>query len=285
MRNVMRACFYVQKGGVGKTTSAAHMATSAATDHDLDVVLLDLAGTQNDLATQFGLGDAVEDPDAPISAVFGDDWDFIIENISDIVDRMVFETDEGPDLIPSDSGLSGADNNLASVPVEDRYLKLDAFISDHLAERYDLVVLDLPGKEDNISLNGVFAAEHVVTPLCPGEFERDQLENLRDDLEAIRGDLQDVLAENDVHPHLSMVIPTKIDGTTKQSENFVEDIEAAFPEIGGEPVSKTQNIGNFQAEGRTLFAADDDELYATGKRAREAYRQNTSDLLDKLTQS
>jgi len=283
MGETKRACTYVGKGGVGKTTSAAHIATAAATDHNLDVLLIDLAGTQNDLATQFGIGDEVADPDAPVSAIFGDDWEFIVENIPDVVDRMVYATGEGPDLIPADSGLSGADNNLASVPVEERYLKLDSFISEHLSDRYDLVLLDLPGKEDNIALNGVFAAEHVVTPLCPGEFERDQLDNLRHDLEAIRGDLQDVLEAHDVHPHLSMVIPTMISGRTKQSSEFVEDLETEFPELAGEPVAETQNIANLQAEGKTLFGADDDEFYSTGKRAREAYRANTSTLLERLT--
>jgi chromosome partitioning protein len=283
MSGTKRAAFYVGKGGVGKTTSAAHIAASAANDHDLDIVLLDLAGTQNDVATQYGIADEVEDPDAPISAVFGDDWEFIAENIPDVVDRMVYPTGEGPDLIPADSGLSGADNNLASVPVEERYLRLDAFIDEHLSDRYDLVILDLPGKEDNIALNGVVAAEHVVAPLCPGEFEREQLENLRDDLDAIRGDLQDVLDEHDAHPHLAMVIPTKISGSTKQSAEFVEDIEEAYPDVAAAPVAESQNIGNLQAEGRTLFDVDESELYRTGKRARNAYRENTTELLDRLT--
>jgi chromosome partitioning protein len=283
MGETLRAAFYVGKGGVGKTTSAAHIATAATDEHGLDVVLLDLAGTQNDLATQFGIGDDVDDPDAPISAVFGDDWDFIVENIDDIVDRMVYETGEGPDLIPADAGLSGADNNLASVPVEERYLKLDQFISEQLANRYDLVVLDLPGKEDNISLNGVFAAEHVVAPLCPGAFERDQLDNLRADLKAIRDDLQDVLQSHDVDPHLAMVIPTMISGRTTQSAEFVDDLQETYPDVAGEPISDSQNIGNLQAAGQTLFAVDDEELYQTGKRARNSYRENTALLLDRLT--
>lgn len=283
MCETLRVAFYVGKGGVGKTTSAAHVATAAAIDHDLDVVLLDLAGTQNDLATQFGLADEVADPDAPVSAVFGDDWEFIVENIPDIVDRMIYNTGEGPDLIPSDAGLSGADNNLASVPVEQRYLKLDAFITDQLADQYDLVVLDLPGKEDNISLNGVFAAEHVVTPLCPGAFERDQLDRLRENLAAIREDLQAVFDVHDVHPHLEVVIPTMISRQTTQSAEFVEDLEDAYPEIAGEPVADSQNVGNFQSEGRTLFAADEDELYTTGERVRKAYRENATALLDRLT--
>lgn len=282
MGNTKRAAFYVEKGGVAKTTSAAHVGVAASAEHGLDVVLLDLAGTQNDLAKQFGIDDDVADPDAPISAVFGDDWEFIVENIPNVVDRMVYETGEGVDLIPADSGLGGADSNLASVPVEQRYLKLDRFITNQLSDQYDLVLLDLPGKEDNIALNGIFASEHVVAPLCPGKFERDQLDRLEVALEQIRSDLQDVLKKHDVHPRLIMVIPTIISGATKQSADFVEDLEAAFPDRAGEPVAKSQNIGNLQGQGKTLFAAGDGDLYATGKRAREAYRTNTNTLLDRL---
>lgn len=283
MGNTKRAAFFVEKGGVGKTTSVAHIATVAAQDHNLDTLLIDLAGTQNDLSAQFGLTDNVADPDAPISAVFGEDWEFIVENIPDIVDRMVYPTGESPDLIPADSGLSGADNQLASVPVEERYLKLDAFIENHLSDRYDLVLLDLPGKEDNIALNGVVAAEHVVTPLCPGAFERNQLDSLHEDLAALRDDLGDVLDAHGVTPRLSLVIPTMISRTTKQSANLVDALTDTYPDITGDPVADTQNIGNLQAKGKSLFAVDDDKLYPTGKRAREAYRANTDRLLETIT--
>lgn len=278
-----RAAFYVGKGGVGKTTSAAHIATAASLNHGLNVVLLDLAGTQNDLATQFGIFDEVADPDAPVSAVFGEDWEFISENIPDIVDRMIFKTDEGPDLIPADNGITGADNNLSSVPVEERYLRLDSFVTDHLADRYDLVVFDLPGKEDNISLNGILAAEHIIAPLIPGSFERHQLDTLRSDLGAIRSDLQDVLKPEGLHPRVEMIIPTMISGRTTQSAEFVDELNAEFGELVGEKVPKTQNIPTLQDEGKTLFAADSDELYETGQRALKAYQQNTEQLLETIT--
>ena len=52
---IKRAAFYTPKGGIGKTTSTGHVAADAAIEHDLDVLTIDLAGTQNDLATQFGV--------------------------------------------------------------------------------------------------------------------------------------------------------------------------------------------------------------------------------------
>ena len=273
--SVKRAAFYVEKGGVGKTTSTAHVGVSAHQDHGLDVLLIDLAGTQNDLSTQFGVAEATRDPTAPISAVFGDNWEFIQENIPEIIDQMTFETGEGPDLIPADPGLTGADNNLTNIAIEDRFAKLDAFIADKIAPRYDLVLLDLPGKEDNIALNGLFAAENIVTPLPPGAFERAQLDKLRTDLETIRGD-------HPVDPRLTMVIPTIVNQTTNLSERFVSEIETEFSEIVATPVTDTANIKNEQAAGQTLFAIEDDELYQTGKRARRAYQDLTTDLLGRV---
>lgn len=275
---ILRACAYVPKGGVGKTTSTAHIAVSAAQDHDLDVLLIDLAGTQNDLATQFGLADDVADPDAPISAVFGENWSFIRENIDDVFERMVFQTAEGPDLIPADDGLGAEDNNLANVPREDRYDRLASFIRDEVAPRYDLVLLDLPGKEDNITINGLFAAENVIAPLRPGEFERQQLTNLERELASIRAD-----EDHDARPTLQLVFATMVDQTTNLADEFTTDLETEYPDISSVPVASTANIGNEQAAGRTLFALDNDDLYRTGQRAREAYRTITTDLLERLT--
>jgi chromosome partitioning protein len=282
---ILSACVYVEKGGVAKTTSAAHMAVAAATHHDLDVILIDLAGNQNDLATQFGITDVTTDIDAPISAVFGSDWQFIQENIPDIVDRMVFDTGEGPDLIPSDAGLGGADNQLADVALEDRYVKLQDFVDNHLRDRYDLVLFDLPGKEDNIALNGLFAARNVIAPLKPGAFERDQLHSLEHTLDEITTDHQDTLQQTrsggHTDLHLELVFASDVDRRQNLDVNFADELEAEYPNIVGTVVPHAANIGSGQDLGQTLFAFDDD-LYDTGKRARTAYRKNTTQLLDRI---
>lgn len=271
----LTAALYVEKGGVGKTTSAAHLAVTAACDHNQDVLIVDLAGTQNDLATQFGVTEEIEDLDAPISAVFGSDWGFIRDNIPNVVDRMVFDTGEGPDLIPADPGLGGADNKLADEPVEDRFTKLQSFLKKDLADQYDAVLFDLPGKEDNIALNGLFAAENIAAPLKPGAFERDQLHKL----EAI---LTEINENHGTDLGLELVFATMVDQRKNLDTEFVEELASEYPDIAGVPVPDSANIGNEQETGQTLFALADDKIYASGERAREAYRQNTTLLLENI---
>jgi len=266
---------YVEKGGVGKTTTSAHIAVAAHLDHDKDVLLIDLAGVQNDLATHFGLPNIVDDIDAPISTVFGEDWEFVRDNVPDILDRMTFATGEGPDLIPADPGLGGADNNLANVPLEERYSQLEAFVEDLVEPEYDLVVLDLPGKEDNIALNGLWAAQNVVAPLRPGAFESEQLSRLDETIDELNEELG-------VPLRLLAVIPTVIDSQTNLSEEFVAHLQEEYGDLSTAPISKTADIGTAQNQGSTLFAVDDGDLYPTGKRARDQYRTVTETILSRL---
>jgi len=165
----------------------------------------------------------------------------------------------GPVLIPADPGLGAADNNLANVPREERYDRLADFIAEDLAATYDFVLVDLPGKEDNIAISGLYAVEDVIVSRCAPAFERNQLENLEADLQEIRDAYP-------VDPRLAMVLPTMIDRRTTQSSEFVADIREAYPDIAGLQVVSTQNIGDYQEAGSTLFAVDDDELYSTGQK-------------------
>jgi len=279
---LLTAATFVEKGGVGKSTTAAHVARDAS-DRGHDVLLLDLAGTQNDLATQFGLdldtsGAEDDDIEAPISAVFSDQWELIESSISDVLELMTFATGEGVDLIPADAGLSGADANLNQVPTEERFSKLSAFVADHVAPEYDLLVIDLPGAESNIALNGLFAAENVIAPLKPGAFEADQLERLAENLAAIR-EREDYAG---VNPELVLVLPTMIDRRESLSEEFVEDLREEYPEVSGPPVVRTANVSDGQQRGETLFAMPDEELYGTGERARAAYHEAAGELLGRL---
>lgn len=271
-----RAAVDIGKGGVGKTTTIAHIAA-----HAENAIAIDLSAKQNDLATHFDIN--VSDPDVPLSAVFSDKWDIITDSIDNVVDRMVYETEEGVDIIPSDPGLSGADNNLGSVPVEKRYLKMDNFVDEYLAEQYDVVLFDLAGKEDNITLNGVVAATNLISPACPGQFEQNQLKQEVLDTDEFRDDYGKVLDEHSIpHPQLRMVIPTMIDKRENESQRFLGYLNETFESFVTEPIVNSANVGTAQKVGCTLYAMDDDELYNTGKQAKETYRNIANELLSTI---
>jgi len=271
----MRAAIYVEKGGVGKTTSAAHLAVGLHEEFDVETLVIDLAGRQNDLATQFGLAEQVAEIDAPISAVFRDDWEFIRENISDVVDRMTYSADEGVDLIPSDQGLEGAENDLGNVPVEDRFTRLQNFVDDDLTE-YDAILVDLPGKESNVAINGLVACQNIIAPVKPGEFERQQLGRLPTLLE-------ELVSEIDVNVELAMIIPTMIQQQKNLHSDFLETLNENFSDlIAPQPITNSADVENAPARGETVFATE--ELYSTGERAREAYRANARELHARLSE-
>jgi chromosome partitioning protein len=194
---------------------------------------------------------------------------------------MIYETSEGVDVIPSDPGLEGSDNNLANVPIEERYTKLEAFISADLSH-YDLVILDLPGKSDNIAINGLVAAGDVIAPVKPGKFEQNQLGQIEADLRVIREeDLEDVSLPRPLA--LRQVIVTMYQQNRRLQEAFVEHVETEYPDlVAPAVVNHTEDILHVQADGHTLFGVSDEALYDTGKRARAAYYENTADLLDRL---
>lgn len=273
---VKRAAVDIGKGGVGKTTTIAHIAAQAE-----NAIAIDLSAKQNDLATHFGVD--VSDTDVPLSAVFSDKWDIITDSIDNVVDRMIYETEEGVDIIPSDPGLSGADNNLGSVPVEDRYLKMNQFVDEYLTEQYDVVLFDLAGKEDNITLNGIVAATNLISPACPGKFEENQLKQEVLDTDEFRNDYEDVLKEHSIpQPQLRMVIPTMTDQRENESQRFLDYLNETFDGLVTEPVVDSANVGTAQSIGSTLYAIDDDELYKTGKQAKEAYRNIANELLSTI---
>lgn len=279
----IRTATYVEKGGVAKTTTAAHIAAAAAKHHDLDTLIIDLAGTQNDIAAHFGLTDTInkDEDSVPISAIFSDQWRMIRDGIDDVLGRMIYKTEEGVDVIPSDMGLEGADNNLASEPIEQRYTKLNEFIDEELTH-YDLIILDLPGKSDNIAINGLVAAGDVIAPVKPGTFEKNQLGNIQRDLAAIRDeDLSDVDLPRGLT--LSQVIVTMYQTNRRLQEEFTQHVKDEYSELAAPvTVNQTEDILHVQSDGQTLFGTPDDELYKTGIRARQRYETITHDLLERL---
>jgi chromosome partitioning protein len=269
----------LDKGGVGKTTSTAHFGV-ALSEQDLNVLLIDLAGKQGDLAKHFGVWSELPDPDERwpnIATVLSDDWSMVKEKLPDAAEDMTVTTQEGPDLIPAHVGLDQVDDDLASVPVPERYEMLEKFLLKDIEPLgYDVVLVDLPGLTNNVTLNGLWATERVVAPIELGEFERQQMQMLATDITD--------LSENfNKDIEIAMIVPNRVDTRTNLASELLDELDEDWDGlVAPASVPKSQDIRNSQRSGETVLAGEEDTLSATAKRAAESYRTNSEALLEKL---
>jgi chromosome partitioning protein len=282
MSETLRAAAFLDKGGTGKTTTVAHLGVALQRE-GYDVLLLDLAGKQGDLAKHFGVWaeyrEAIDADEAwpNISTVFDDAWGTIAEKLGeDAVADLVVDTEEGVDLIPAHPGLDTLDADLGAVDdARERYSRLEAFLDEYVDPLgYDVVLLDLPGLTNNVSYNGLWAARHVIAPVEMGPFEAEQAD-------ALRRDLQKIAANFDVEIQLSLVLPNKVDTRTTLAEEYLDAFREEYPEaIAPDLVPYSQDIRNATEAGRTVFRLDSPSK--TAREAREAYLQAAEVLVDRL---
>lgn len=275
--SALRAATFLDKGGVGKTTATAHFGV-ALNRAGHDVLLMDLAGKQGDIAKHFGLWEAVQTDDdrwPNITTVFQDEWDTIAEKLPTPIDDLIIETAEGPDLIPAHESLDGLDDTLGSIDdAAERYGRLDTFLTEYAVKDYDVVLLDLPGSTSNIAYNGLWAARNVIAPVRPGPFEAEQAAQLRRDLRTIRD-------EQGVGIELAMVLLNEVDERTNAGQRYLEEFANEYPEaIAPVQIPSSQDIQNAQMNGTTLFELE--RPSATAQRAIQAYEADAAELTTRL---
>lgn len=263
----MRAAAFLDKGGVGKTTTIAHVGVALA-DEGYNVCLLDLAGKQGDLTKHFGLWQQAKGSDdwPNITTVFQDEWDTIAEQLPEAVDQLVMPTGEGPDLIPADEGLDGLESLLGSIddPTE-RYARLDHFLTEYLDEHYNVLLLDLPGSTSNIAYNGLWAARNVITPVRAGPFEQEQMAQLEADLDEIRGG-------QEIDINLALLLINEYDKRQTIDRELFEQLSDDYGEVlAPEQIPGSQDITNAQQAGQTIFQLE--QPSQTAQRALAAYRE------------
>jgi chromosome partitioning protein len=287
MPETLRAATYLDKGGTGKTTCTGHIGVAL---HELgeSVLLIDLAGKQGDLAKVFGCYQdirddiATEDDYPNIATTMRDRWPEIADMLGaeKAVAQLVYETAEGPDLIPAHPDLDSLNADLGNVDdVHDRYTRLRGFLDEYIDPLdYSVVLLDLPGKGDNVAYNGLWATQQVWAPVKMGPFELDQAKQLRDELAMI--------SEPDAYDEpmtLTMLLPNLYDRTTNLDEDRLTDFRAEFDGlIADDWIVKSQGIENATDIGQTIFAAPEDELSTTARDAKEAFLTVADDLRTQL---
>ena len=228
-----RIAFGIQKGGVGKTTSAICTARALA-DLGHRVLLADL------------------DPQANLTMACGIDTGTIKLSTYDIltqeevgVEQVVLKTNYGFDILPAHISLASAELELTPVVNRERLLrdKYDGIEDDEGQTifkgvqdlGYDYVITDSPPSLGLLTLNVLTASDFVVIPLQCQFFAVDGLKAFNDVIELVRRKLNRKL-------RLTGVLLTMYDARTTISK----EIEGRVRQILGDVVFPTR-IGDYSA--------------------------------------
>ena len=144
-----------QKGGVGKTTTAANLGVALAMEGK-QVLVLDL-DPQADLSASLGY-ERTDELDVTVSTMMGK---AINEENFDPMEGII-KTEEGVYFMPSNLDLSAMEMSLVGTMNRERVLK--AYI-DKVKPYFDFVIIDCMPSLGMITINALSAADSVIVPV------------------------------------------------------------------------------------------------------------------------
>lgn len=238
-----------QKGGVGKTATAANLA-AAWGEGGRRVLAIDL-DAQFDLTRAFGCAPS----QAPATAVE------VIAGTTDLADAVISAVAPGVDLLAGHRAL--ADVELSLVPQPKREERLALALR---GAAYDLVLIDCRPNLGLLTINALFAAPELVVPVS------------MEDPSALQGvgELMltlERLAELDVSVRIAALVRTHASPRHVMYQAIDEQLEGL-----GVPIARTEiplrraPFGRSAAEGRPLVVSAPDSAPAI------AYRQLAAEL-------
>lgn len=212
-----------QKGGVGKTTTAVHLA--AALGLSGKKVLLTDFDPQGDASSYMGF---TEDEDITINDLMQEFVSGKNVNIRDIIKTS--EKNGGIDFVPADLGLASAEFYLAPIMARETILKQ---LLMQVADDYDYIVIDCQASLGILVLNALAAADGVIIPAQTQEFSKKALKAIMN----IIGQVQ-----RGINPNLKFlgILPTMADNTA-----MTRDTQQIYEETFGEkifPVSISRSV-------------------------------------------
>jgi chromosome partitioning protein len=239
-----------QKGGVAKTTTVASLGVALA-DTGLRVLLVDL------------------DPQSCLTFSLGIDPEAVEASIHQVLLRQVdagdviYETDEGPDLIPATIELAAAEMALLSRPGREHALR--AALED-VNDDYDWIILDCPPTLGVLTVAALSAADSVLIPLQCETLSHRGVGQLLDTIHDVRRYTNtglDVLG----------VLPTLFDGRTKHAHAVLDTIASTYDvTVLGPPIPRSIRFAEAPAAGASIFRT------AKSSRGALAYRELAQNL-------
>ena len=203
-----------QKGGVGKTTTAANLGAALA-QQNKRVLIID------------------GDPQANLSRHFipstNNDKDYtLVDALMELIDRQILEnplrgivqTEEGISIMPSHIHLAGFERRTASELGRERFLEAYIF---PLRNEYDYIIIDCHPSLDILTINALVAADSVIIPTQPQDFSIKGIVDLLVTCEKVKK----------LNPKLSIdgIIITMMDGRTNLARAMAEQLRATYTDI------------------------------------------------------
>lgn len=221
-----------RKGGVGKTTTAVHLAAAFALA-EIPTLLID-TDSQGHCQRLLGV-DATGTLD---KALHG-------EGIKPVKAR------DNLDILAGSKAL----HNFTTIQAA-RQFRREEILTDILAPitGYDYVILDTAPGFGDVSINVLFYADEIVIPVSMEALSLEGLVSLRQEI-----------AEIAKHTSLSIraVVPTFADGRVGKTADIIENLREVFPDLVTEPIRYSAAFSDLAFHGKTIYEFDKQNRGAT----------------------
>lgn len=243
------------KGGVGKTTTAVHLADGLQ-HQGAKVLLVDLDAQAS---ASLSLGCEREDLEPSIATMLYQDPE----------PREVIRRAPGAeiDLITGSEQLQSADVRLAGELGRERIL--DDLLRS-IRSSYDVIILDCPPSLALLPVNAIVASDWFIVPVEPHYLALEGVGSMLDTVQSIRQEIGEAAT-------LLGVVVTRADFRAKATKQAIEMLH----EEHGDTMFDTVVRGNVRVSEATSFGTTVFE-HAPNSTGAEAYRNLTKEVLDRL---
>lgn len=249
-----------QKGGVGKTTTAASLGVGLVRQGK-KVMLID-ADPQGSLSLSLG----IEKPDN-LETTIANVMERIVEDKEIEPGFAIVQTKEGIDLMPANIELSGIEVRLVNEMSRERVLKRYV---DSKRQDYDFIIIDCMPSLGMMTFNALCSADSVIIPTTPEFLSAKGLEQLLGTINRVR---------RHINPGLKIdgILITMVDNRTRFGKGLTDLIRqqyGKYPTVFNTVIPRSVRTVECAAEGKSIYLHD-----KNGKVA-EAYRNFTKEVMD-----
>lgn len=238
----MIVAFANQKGGVGKTTTTASIASILA-KKGKKVLAIDL-DPQSNLTSGFGFDE---------SQKYVSIYEVLVQNIDVPNVFVVSDINENLHLIPSKIDLAGAEIELVSRFSREKILKEKL---DVVKASYDYILIDCPPSLGLLTLNALVASNCVVIPVQCEYYALEGISQLVKTIDIVKKSLNSEL-------DILGVVMTMFDARTRLSSEVVAEVKNYFGEKLFETIiPRNVRISESPSFGKPIDLYDPDSIGA-----------------------